>query len=75
MDITSVKGKALVDRSVLRRLLAVSEEKSLDRESTQFDIGFEACKREIRKILVDVLPVHKRIDPLVELQRELRNDT
>jgi len=72
-DLTSIQGKALLDRRVLIKLLAQVEPEALGRNSTLFDIGYERCKADVLRTLSESLGSEFATSNSVKLIRELRN--
>ena len=50
-DLTSITGKALIDRQILIQLLAALEPDELNETSTLYHIGYERAKADLLKIL------------------------
>lgn len=50
-DLSSIEGKALLDRKVFVSILAHVEPIPLDENSTLYHIGYEAAKRDLMEIL------------------------
>lgn len=73
-ELTSITGKALIDRNVMIQLLAALEPKELDEKSTQYHIGYERAKADLLQILAKTLGPDYAVSPSVRLIRELRRD-
>lgn len=73
-DLTSITGKALLDRKVMIQLLASLEPKELDENSGQYHIGYERAKADILKVLAQNLGDEFKQSPSVRMIRELRRD-
>jgi len=50
-DLTSITGKALIDRQVMIQMLAALEPDELNETSTLYHIGYERAKADMLKIL------------------------
>ena len=71
-DLTSIAGKALVDRQVMIQLLAALEPSELDDTSTVYHIGYERAKADLMKILGRTLGPEFVMSTSTRLIRELR---
>jgi hypothetical protein len=74
MDISSIKGKALIDRQVMIQLLAALEPSELDENSNLFHVGVERNKADILKILARALGPEFAKSTSMRLIQELRRD-
>ena len=73
-DLTSITGKALIDRQVMIQLLAQLEPKELDENSHQYHIGYERAKADLLAILARTLGTEFAQSASTRLIRELRRD-
>ena len=73
-DLTSITGKALVDRQVMIQLLAALEPTELSETSTVYHIGYERAKADLLKILSRALGPEFAMSASTRLIRELRRD-
>lgn len=73
-ELTSITGKALLDRKVMIQLLAALEPKELDETSGQYHIGYERAKSDLLTILAQTLGDEFKLSPSVRMIRELRRD-
>lgn len=73
-DLSSIAGKALIDRQVMIQLLAVLEPTKLDAASTTYHIGYERAKADIMAILARALGPDFTTSAATRLIRELRRD-
>ena len=73
-DLTSITGKALLDRKVMIQMLAALEPSELDQTSGQYHIGYERAKADILKILASTLGDEFKQSPSVRMIKELRRD-
>lgn len=73
-ELTSITGKALLDRKVMIQLLAALEPSELNETSGQYHIGYERAKSDILKILSQTLGDEFKQSASVRMIRELRRD-
>lgn len=73
-ELTSITGKALLDRKVMIQLLAALEPEELNETSGQYHIGYERAKADLLKILAQSLGDEFKQSPSVRMIRELRRD-
>lgn len=73
-DLTSITGKALIDRQVMIQLLAKLEPVELDENSHQYHIGYERAKSDLMQVLAKTLGPEFAVHPSVRLIKELRRD-
>lgn len=73
-DLTSITGKALLDRKVMIQMLSALEPSQLDKNSGLYDIGYERAKADLLNILAQSLGEDYKVSPSVRLIRELRRD-
>lgn len=73
-DLTSITGKALIDRQVMIQLLAALEPTELDEASTVYHIGYERAKADLLKILGRALGPEFAMSASTRLIKELRRD-
>lgn len=73
-DLTSIQGKALIDRQVMIQLLAKLEPVELDEASTQYHIGYERAKTDILQVLARTLGAEFSMTASARLIKELRRD-
>jgi hypothetical protein len=73
-DLTSITGKALLDRKVMIQVLAALEPSELDQTSGQYHIGYERAKADIMKILAQTMGEEFKQSPSIRFIRELRRD-
>lgn len=73
-DLTSINGKAMLDRKVFIKLLASLEPDKLDETSTLYHIGYERAKADILQILGRSLGPEYSKSMSARLIQELRND-
>lgn len=71
-DISSIEGKALLDRKVFISILAYVEPTPLDENSTQYHIGYESAKRDLLEILGRALGPDFARSAATKLLMELR---
>lgn len=74
MDLSSITGKALIDRKLFIRILAKLEPTPLDENSSSYHIGYENAKKEIMELLSEALGPEYRKTPSARLIQELRRD-
>jgi hypothetical protein len=72
MELTSIKGKALLDRKVLIQLLATLKPAKLDETSNLYHIGYERAKADMLEIIGPVLGETFARSPCDNLIMELR---
>ena len=73
-DLTSITGKALLDRKVMVQLLGALEPERLDHHSTLYHIGYERAKADILQIVAQSMGEEFKYSPAVRMIRELRRD-
>lgn len=73
-DLTSITGKALLDRKVMIQMLSALEPSQLDKNSGLYDIGYERAKADLLNILAQSLGEDYKVSTSVRLIRELRRD-
>lgn len=73
-ELTSITGKALLDRRVMIQLLAALEPSELNETSGQYHIGYERAKADLLKILAQSLGDEFKQSASVRMIRELRRD-
>lgn len=73
-DLTSITGKALLDRNVMIQLLAQLEPSELDETSTVYHIGYERAKADILQTLARTLGPEAAVSHSTRLIKELRRD-
>lgn len=73
-ELTSITGKALLDRKVMVQLLAQLEPVELDETSTQYHIGYERAKADLLKTLARTLGPEAAMSHSTRLIKELRRD-
>ena len=71
-DLTSITGKALIDRQVMIQLLAALEPSELGETSTMYHIGYERAKADLMQILGRALGPEFVMSASTRLIRELR---
>lgn len=73
-DLTSISGKALIDRQVMIQVLAALEPRELDENSHQYHIGYERAKADLLQILARTLGPEFATSPSARMIKELRRD-
>ncbi|WFG40929.1 hypothetical protein ParaMal1_00045 [Paracoccus phage ParMal1] len=73
-ELTSITGKALIDRQVMIQLLAALEPNELDENSHQYHIGYERAKADLLAILARTLGPEFAASASTRLIKELRRD-
>lgn len=73
-DLTSIQGKALIDRQVMIQLLATLEPEELGENSTLYHIGYERAKADILQVLSRTLGKEFAMTASARLIKELRRD-
>lgn len=73
-ELTSITGKALLDRKVMIQLLSMLEPKELDENSHLYHIGYERAKADILQVLARTLGPEFAQSASTRLIRELRRD-
>ena len=74
-DLTSIQGKALLDRKVIIKLLSMLEPNELDSTSGVYDIGYERCKADLMKVMATALGPEFAASPAMRLVKELRRES